>query len=55
MTGSCQQTISAILKNLNESDLVTLEKRNLTIMNPAKVMDIIYQEPIKISQIVSNH
>lgn len=55
MTGSCQQTISAILKNLNESDLVTLEKRNLTIMNPAKVMDIIYQEPVKISQIVCNH
>lgn len=55
MTGSCQQTISAILKNLNESDLITLEKRNLTIINPAKVMDIIYQEPVKISQIICNH
>jgi CRP/FNR family cyclic AMP-dependent transcriptional regulator len=52
MTGSCQQTISSILKNLNESGLIRLEKRTLTIVNPAKVMDIIYQEPVKISDIV---
>ncbi len=55
MTGSCQQTISTIFKQLSESDLIKLEKRNLTIMNPAKVMDIIYQEPVKLSQIICNH
>ena len=55
MTGSCQQTISSILKNLNESGLIRLEKRTLTIINPAKVMDIIYQEPVKISDIVCSY
>ncbi len=55
MTGSCQQTISSILKNLNETGLIKLEKRNLTIMSPAKVMDIIYQNPARISKISCNH
>ncbi len=55
MTGSCQQTISSILKSLSENGLIHLEKRTLTIINPAKVMDIIYQEPFKISEITCNH
>ncbi len=55
MTGSCQQTISSILKSLSENGLIHLEKRTLTIVNPAKVMDMIYQEPFKISEIACNH
>ena len=51
MTGSCQQTISSIVKKLNESGLIHLEKRSLTIKNPARVMDIIYRDPVKIADI----
>lgn len=43
MTGSCQQTISNTLKRLNESGLICLERRRLTIYNPAQVMDIVYK------------
>lgn len=55
MTGSCQQTISGILKNLNETGLIKLEKRNLTVMSPAKVMDIIYHGPLNISNLTCDH
>ena len=43
MTGSCQQTVSNAIKKMNESGLVRLEKRSLTIENPAKLMDIVYK------------
>ena len=55
MTGSCQQTISSIFKQFSETGLIRLEKRTLTIMNPARVMDIIYQEPVKISHLSCAH
>jgi CRP/FNR family transcriptional regulator len=43
MTGSCQQTISNTVKKLNESGLIRLEKRQLTIFSPARVMDLVYK------------
>ncbi len=43
MTGSCQQTISNTIKKLNESGMIRLEKRRLTIYNPAQVMDLVYR------------
>ena len=55
MTGSCQQTISNILKKLNETGLIHVEKRSLTIQNPAKLMDIIYRDPVKFVDIVCKH
>ncbi len=43
MTGSCQQTISETLKELNETGLIHFEKHLLTVENPAKLMDIVYK------------
>lgn len=43
MTGSCQQTVSNAIKKMNETGLIRLEKRLLTIDNPAKLMELIYK------------
>ncbi|MBT8229689.1 MAG: Crp/Fnr family transcriptional regulator [Bacteroidia bacterium] len=43
MTGSCQQTVSNAIKKMNETGLIRLEKRLLTIKNPAKLMEFIYK------------
>jgi CRP/FNR family transcriptional regulator len=43
MTGSCQQTVSNAIKKLNETGLIRIEKRLLTINNPAKLMELVYK------------
>jgi len=43
MTGSCQQTVSENLKKIQENDLIHIKNKTLTVKNPAKIMDMIYQ------------
>ena len=43
MTGSCQQTISEILKKLTKTGLIHIKKNHLTVRNPAKLMAIVYK------------
>jgi CRP/FNR family cyclic AMP-dependent transcriptional regulator len=38
MTGSTQQTISEILKKLQEEELITISKKRITILNPIKLL-----------------
>ncbi|MEW6410301.1 MAG: Crp/Fnr family transcriptional regulator [Nitrospirota bacterium] len=39
MTGSCQQTVSEILKRLEEDGLIQVSKKEITILKPAKILN----------------
>jgi CRP-like cAMP-binding protein len=38
MTGSTQQTVSEILKKLQEEKLITISKKRITILSPLKLL-----------------
>jgi CRP-like cAMP-binding protein len=38
MTGSCQQTISDTLKSFQENGLIKISKKQITILNPLKLL-----------------
>jgi len=41
MTGSCQQTISETLKKLQEEGLIILTKKEITILRPSDILDLV--------------
>lgn len=43
MTGSCQQTVSEILKGLQEQGLIRVSRREITIVEPLKMLEAMYQ------------
>lgn len=43
MTGSCQQTVSEALKELQQSGLIQITKKEITLLNPLKIIDKINQ------------
>ncbi len=42
-TGSCQQTISETLKSLQESGLIRVSKKQITILKPLEIINQILQ------------
>jgi CRP/FNR family transcriptional regulator len=42
MTGSCQQTISETLKNLQDEGLISMDRKEITILDPLDFMNRLY-------------
>ncbi|MDF1593124.1 MAG: Crp/Fnr family transcriptional regulator [Desulfobacterales bacterium] len=43
LTGSCQQTVSETLKELQQSGLIQISKKEITLLNPLQIIDKISQ------------
>jgi len=42
LTGTCQQTVSETLKKLQDSRLIDISNRNITILNPNELLESVY-------------
>ena len=43
LTGSCQQTVSETLKQLQDAGLISISKKEITLLNPLEIIDKINQ------------
>ncbi|MFH1488419.1 MAG: Crp/Fnr family transcriptional regulator [Pseudomonadota bacterium] len=43
LTGSCQQTVSETLKELQQNGLIRISKKEITLLNPLQILDKINQ------------